>query len=55
MYKDKDNLPALLSKIENKNVEKLLDSGCNGMIISREQVDESKLTEEMGHIIRWIA
>ena len=37
----KDNLPVMSGMVENKNVEVLRDSGCNGIIVERESVDEA--------------
>ena len=47
----KDNLPVMSGKVGGKNVEVLRDSGCNGVIVKRELVDEVNFTGEMGHIM----
>ena len=50
MAEIKDNLPVLSGKIVGKKVEVLRDTGCSGVIIRRELVDETDFTREMGHI-----
>ena len=51
MAEIKDNLPALSGKVGGKKVEVLRDTGCSGVIIRRELVDESDFTGEMGRIM----
>ena len=47
----KDNFPVLSGKVRGKKVEVLRDTGCSGVIITRELVDETDFTGEMGHIM----
>ena len=47
----KDNLPVLSGKVGDEKVEVLRDTGCSGVIIRRELVDEADFTGEMGHIM----
>ena len=47
----KDNLPMLSGKVGGKKVEVLRDTGCSGVIIRTELVDETDFTGEMGHIM----
>ena len=47
----KDNLPVLSGKVGGKKVEALRDTGCSGVIIRRELVDETDFTGEMGYIM----
>ena len=51
MAEIKDNLPVLSGKVGGKKVEVLRDTGCSGVIIRRELVDEADFTGEMGHIM----
>ena len=51
MAEIKDNLPVLSSKVGDKQVEVLRDTGCSGVIIRRDLVDEMGFTGEMGHIM----
>ena len=51
MAEIKDNLPVLSGKVEGKKVEVLRETGCSGVIIRRELVDETDFTGEMGHIM----
>ena len=51
MAEIKENLPVLSGKVEGKKVEVLRDTGCSGVIIRRELVDETNFTGEMGHIM----
>ena len=51
MAEIKDNLPVLSGKVGGKKVEVLRDTGCSGVIIKKELVDETNFTEEMGHIM----
>ena len=51
MAEIKDNLPVLSGKVGGKKVEVLRDTGCSGVIIRRELVDETDFTGEMGHIM----
>ena len=44
----KDNLPVMSGKVGNKNVEVLRDSGCNGIIVKRELVDEADFIGKVG-------
>ena len=46
-----DNLPVLSGKVGVKTVEVLRDTGCSGVIITRELVNETDFTGEMGHIM----
>ena len=46
-----DNLPVLSGKVGGKKVEVLRDSGCSGVIIKKEFVDETDFTGEMEHIM----
>ena len=46
-----DNLPVLSGKVGGKTVEVLRDTGCSGVIITRELVNETDFTGEMGHIM----
>ena len=46
-----DNLPVLSGKVGVKTMEVLRDTGCSGVIIRRELVDETDFTGEMGHIM----
>ena len=41
----------LSGKVKGKKVEMLRDTGCSGVIIRRELVDETDFTGEMGHIM----
>ena len=47
----KDNLPVLSGKVGGIKMEVLRDTGCSGVIIRRELVDETDFTGEMGHIM----
>ena len=47
----KDNLPVLSGKVRGKKVAVLRDTGCGGVIIRKELVDETDFTGEMGHIM----
>ena len=47
----KDNLPVLKGKVKGKSVEVLRDTGCSGVIVKRELVDDEDLTGEVGHIM----
>ena len=47
----KDNLPVLSGKVGDKVEEIFQDSGCSGVIVKRELVDEADFTGEMGHIM----
>ena len=51
MAEIKDNLSELLGKVIGKKVEVLQDTGCRGVIIGRELVDEANFTGEMEHIM----
>ena len=51
MAEIKGNLPVLSGKVAGKKVEVLRDTGCSGVIIRRELVDETDFTGEMGHIM----
>ena len=51
MAEIKDNLPVLSGKVGSKKVEVLRDTGCSGVIITRESVDEMDFTGEMRHIM----
>ena len=51
MVEIKDSLPVLSGKVGIKKVEMLRDTGCSGVIIRRELVDEADFTGEMGHIM----
>ena len=51
MAEIKDNLPVLSRKVGGKKVEVLRDTGCSGVIIRRELVDEADFSGEMGHIM----
>ena len=51
MAEIKGNLSVLSGKVEGKNVEVLRDTGCSGVFIRRELVDETDFTGEMGHIM----
>ena len=51
MAEIKNNLLVLSGKVGVKKVEVLRDTGCSGVIVRRELVDETDLTEEMGHIM----
>ena len=51
MAEIKDNLPVLSGKVEGKKVKVLRNTGCSGVIIRRELVDETDFTGEMGHIM----
>ena len=44
-------LCCLSGKVGDKKVKVLRDTGCSGVIIRRELVDEADFTEEMGHIM----
>ena len=47
----KDNFPVMCGKIENKNVEVLRDSGCNGVIVKRKLVDEVDFIGKVGYMM----
>ena len=47
----KDNLLVLSGKVGGKKMEVLRDTGCSGVIIRRELVDEADFTGEMGRIM----
>ena len=51
MVEIKDNFSVLSGKVGGKKVEVLRDTGCSGVIIRRELVDETDFTGEMGHIM----
>ena len=51
MAEIKDNLPVLSGKVGDKKVEVLRDTGCSGVIIRRELVDEMDFTGEIEHIM----
>ena len=51
MAEIKDNLPVLWGKVGGKKVEVLRDSGCSGVIVRRELMDETDFAAEMGHIM----
>ena len=51
MAEIKANLPELSGKVGGKKVEVLQDTGCSGVIIRRELVDEADFTRKMGHIM----
>ena len=51
MSEIKDNLPVLSGKVGGKKLEVLRDTGCSGVIIRKELVDETDFTGEMGHIM----
>ena len=51
MAEIKDNIPVLSGKVGGKKVEVLRDTGCSGVIIRRELVDETDFTGKMGHIM----
>ena len=51
MAEIKDNLPVLSGKVGGKKVEVLRDTGCSGVIIRRELVDEADFTGKVGHIM----
>ena len=46
-----DNLSVMSGKVGNKNVEVLRDSGCNGVIVKRELVDEADFIGKVGCIM----
>ena len=48
MVEIKDNLPVLSGKVVGKKMEVLRDTGCSGVIIRKEVVDETDYTGEMG-------
>ena len=47
----KENLRVVSGKMGDKNVEVFRDSGCKGVIVKREQVDETDFTGEVGYIL----
>ena len=47
---NKDSLAVTSGKVGNKKVEILRDSGCNGMIVKRDLVDEGDFIGKVGHI-----
>ena len=47
----KNNLPVMSGKVGNKNVEALRDSGCNGVIVKRELVDEADFIGKVGYMM----
>ena len=51
MAEIKDNLPVLSGKVGGIKVEVLRDTGCSGVIIRRELVDETNYNGEMGRIM----
>ena len=51
MAEIKNNLPMLSGKVGGKKVEVLRYTGCSGVIIRRELVDETYFPGEMGHIM----
>ena len=51
MAEIKYNLPVLSGKVVGTKVEVLRDTGCSGVIIRSELVDETDFTGEMGHIM----
>ena len=51
MAEMKDNLPVFSGEVGGKKMEVLRDTGCSGVIIRRELVDEADFTGKMGHIM----
>ena len=47
----KDNLPVLSGKVGGRLVKVLRDSGCSGVIVKRDLVDEADFTGEVGHML----
>ena len=47
----KNNLPVLKGKVKGKSLEVLRDTGCSGVIVKKELVDDEEFTGEVGHIM----